>query len=492
MTPVSRFRRGRSCSVTLPTSEEQWQTPMRESGFVSSCRPYKESLRMSFDPRAVILNALLLSVASLALSDGVASGQVSTVPLGLNIDINEQAYVDVTSPFGRIESVDGPLNQDEAGWPLCNFKLIIDNRYTFAWVPGATNVDPLHYSTDISGRYLMSFTGQAVLRPDSGVTVSNQAYDSASNTTTAEINVQNPPGGVLVALAFLQTQRQPTDPPGNGLTNLHLIRPGYATGSGQIFTDLWLSSIVNYPWSALRFMGVLGTNNYAIPSSGEVYPYLLQWETDRSLPVAGPMYGRSHLGNHGIPWEYVILIANAANSDAWINIPVNASDDYVAQAAALLHDGNAFTGLIGINPNLNVYVEYSNELWHYGFPQGPWNYRAAGDEVAAGGSNLNYDGSTNQDVWRQRRIAKRTLEIGQTFAAAFADNPGRIRPVIDDANVFTPENMLQYINDVYGPPSQFIYGISITGYYSSNDKTSVDAIIAGEQAASDDCINRGL
>ncbi len=235
-------------------------------------------------------------------------------------------------------------------------------------------------------------------------------------------------------------------------------------------------------------MGVLGTNNYAIPSSGEVYPYLLQWETDRSLPVAGPMYGRSHLGNHGIPWEYVILIANAANSDAWINIPVNASDDYVAQVATLLHDGNAFTGFNGINPNLNVYVEYSNELWHYGFPQGPWNYRAAGDEVEAGGSTLNYDGSTNQDVWRQRRIAKRTLEIGQTFAAAFADNPDRIRPVIDDANVFTPENMLQYINDVYGPPSQFIHGISITGYYTSDDKTSVDAIIAGEQAAS----NRNL
>jgi hypothetical protein len=45
--------------------------------------------------------------------------------------------------------------------------------------------------------------------------------------------------------------------------------------------------------------------------------------------------------------------------------------------------------------------------------------------------------------------------------------------------------MLQYVNDVYGPPSQYFYGLAITTYYGSADKTSVDAIIAGEQAASD-------
>jgi hypothetical protein len=429
-----------------------------------------------------------LSLLSLALCAGGANAQVapgSPLPIGLNIDLNEQAYVDVMFPFARIGAVDGPLGQDDAGWPTGNFQFVIDNRYTFAWVPEATNIDPLRYSTDISGRYQLSFTGQTLLRPDSGATVANQIYDATSNTTTADIDVQNPAGGVLVVLSFLQTQRHPGDPPGNGVTNLHLVRPGYPRGTSQIFTDLWLSSIVNYPWSALRFMGVLGTNSYAVPSSPEVYPYRLQWNGDRALPTTGPMYGRSHLGNHGIPWEYVILITNAANTDVWINIPVNASDDYVSQLAALLHDGNEFTGFVGINPSLNIYAEYSNELWHYGFPQGPWNYQAAVDEVAAGGSNLNYDGSTNPDIWRQRRIAKRTLEIGQAFAAVFADNPGRIRPVIDDANVFTPENMLQYLNDVYGPPNQFIYGISITGYYSSADKSSVDAIIAGEQASSD-------
>lgn len=427
---------------------------------------------------AVALAALVGFGAARSASAQVTPG--GRVPLGLNLDINEQGYIDLLAPFARIDTAGPPLGWDGDGWPTTDFKFIVDNRYTFAWVPGAPNVDPLHYSTDISGTYRLVFTGLARLSPDSGVTVANQVYDPDSNTTTADLIFGNPPGGVLMVVSFLDTQRRPADPPNSGLTNLHLIRPGYTLGSRQVFTDLWWGSITNYAWSALRFMGVLGTNNYAIPSSPEVYPYRLQWATDRSLPWAGPLYGRSHQGIHGIPWEYVILIGNTSNTDVWINIPVNASDDYVTQLATLMCDSQ-----FGIDPNLNIYVEYSNELWHYGFPQGPWNYQASVDEVLDGGSNLDYDGTTNRDIWRQRRIAKRTLEIGQTFRSACGDTGGRIRPVIDDANVFTPENMLQYVQDNYGPPNQFLYGISITGYYGSADRSSVDAIITGEMAASD-------
>jgi hypothetical protein len=436
--------------------------------------------RVAGQARFAIVTALLSGAAAFAQ---VPPG--SQLPLGLNIDLNEQSYVDVMFPFARIAALSGSLRQDDAGWPMVDFQFIIDNRYTFAWVSDATNIDPIRYSTDISGTYRLSFTGQATLVATSGGSISNQAYNPDTNTTTADVTVGNHSGGVLFLLSFMDTRRQPEDPPGTGLINMHMIRPGYSLGDGQIFTNLWWTSIVNYQWNGLRFMGVLGTNNYAIPSSPEVYPYRLRWDGDRSLPTAGPLYNRNHQGIHGIPWEYVILIGNMANSDIWINIPVNASDDYVTQLARLLRDGNDFTGNVGVNPNLNIYVEYSNELWHYGFPQGAWNYQAAVDEVLAGGSNLDYDGTTNRDIWRQRRIAKRTLEIGQVFTDVFSDTSGRIRPVIDDANAFTPENMLQYVNDVYGPPSQFLYAISVTGYYSSADTSSVDAVIAGEQDASD-------
>ena len=421
-----------------------------------------------------------ISCAGAVLAQGAAG---SSPPLGVNLTLNEQTYVDLMTS-ARIDRLGVPLGQDGNGWPTTDFQYVLDNRYTFAWIVDPPNVDPLRYSTDISGTYRLSFSGQATLVPF-GASVANQSYDPATNTTAADLIVGNRFGGVVVQLSFVGTRRQPGDLPGTGVTNMHLIRPGYSPGTGQVFTDLWLGSLTNYPWNALRFKDALGTDEYAPSGSPERYPYALQWNGDRALPDTGPIYNRNHLGVHGMPWEYVILVGNAVNSDVWINIPVNASDDYVTGVATLLQGGNEFTGYVGLNKNINIYVEYSNELWHFGYAQGPWNYQAAIDEVASGDSTLNYDGTTDREIWRERRIAKRTLEIGQIFADVFGADAGRIRPVINDADAFTPENMLQYVNDVYGPPSSFFYGVAITTYYGSEDKTSVDAIIAGEVAASD-------
>ena len=423
----------------------------------------------------------------------------TTVPLGLNIDFNEQSLVDMVQNEPRFQAIgSGTLTQDSNGWPSSDFAWVIDNRYTYAWVNGAVNIDPLKKSTDISGTYKLSFTGQAQLvstdggdPAHAGTTITNQNYDSASNTTTADMNVPNPAGGVLVVLEFHQTQRNPSDTAGNGLTNIKAIRPGYTPGTNQVFTNEWLSSLINHNWNAFRFMGALGTNDYADPATdghpnSELYPYRLQWATDRRLPAAGPLYSQVHPGVHGVPWEYVVLVAQQTQRDIWINIPVNASDDYVTQVANLLKNGDAYTGNQGVPAGTNIYVEYSNEMWHYGFHQGPWNNQAAKDEVAAGGSNLNYDNcNNNNDCWRFRRIAKRTLEIGNQFKSVFSDNGTRVRPVINNAFTDHDTDMLTYVQNNYGTVSNYIYGISQTGYYGSADKSSVDAIIAGEKAASD-------
>ena len=51
--------------------------------------------------------------------------------------------------------------------------------------------------------------------------------------------------------------------------------------------------------------------------------------------------------------------------DIWINVPVAASDDYVRELALLLRDN--------LDPNLHIYVEYSNEVWNWDFSQAHWN-----------------------------------------------------------------------------------------------------------------------
>lgn len=84
-------------------------------------------------------------------------------------------------------------------------------------------------------------------------------------------------------------------------------------------------------------------------------------------------------GKHGWPWEYIILLANEVNKDIWINIPVSASgslpypqpnceqdtSSYIYQLAMLLKSGNEFTSNKGLNNNLRIYIEHSNEVWNF-------------------------------------------------------------------------------------------------------------------------------
>ncbi len=474
-------------------------TPSSTTGLAGSqsVRQHPHSYLLYLIMAGLIVLGLTIQIIFLQGTQKAHAASKGSVPYGLNLDINEQSLVDMIKNEPRFEQVNSTaLTQDDNGWPTSDFQEVIDNRYTYAWINGATNIDPQKASTDISGTYKLSFTGQATLvsadggdPSHAGTTITNQQYDAASNTTTADVTIPNPAGGALVVLQFTQTKRNPGDNAGTGVTNVRMIRPGYDASSTQVYTNLWLDSINNYKWQALRFMGVTGTNGYGDPATdghpnSELYPKLLQWDTDRSLPDKGPLYGVTHPGVHGIPWEYVVLAAQQTHRDLWINVPVNASSDYVNKLAGLLKNGDSFTGSQGIPDDVNVYVEYSNEMWHYGFHQGPWNLQAAKDEVAAGGSNLNYDGKSDDDTIRFRRIAKKTVEIGQQFTQIFGST-GRIRPVINNAFTDHDTDMLNYIKANYGTVNQYLYAISQTGYYSSSDKSSVQAILNGEKAASD-------
>jgi len=58
----------------------------------------------------------------------------------------------------------------------------------------------------------------------------------------------------------------------------------------------------------------------------------------------------------GACWEDVIQLANEVNSDLWICIPHNATDDYITNLADLIADN--------LRSDVSLYVEYSNEVWN--------------------------------------------------------------------------------------------------------------------------------
>lgn len=119
-------------------------------------------------------------------------------------------------------------------------------------------------------------------------------------------------------------------------------------------------------------------------------------------------------------------------------------------------------------------------MWNFGFSQYVWNKLAAIDECnvtahpTAPPCLWSNDGSTDQEKWAQRRHIGKVYEIAKTFEAVFGAGsvPSQIRPIYADWPLFPDRynETLAWANATYGPPSSFLYGMAITGYYGGNPK----------------------
>ncbi|GGF46214.1 hypothetical protein GCM10011611_60860 [Aliidongia dinghuensis] len=392
----------------------------------------------------------------------------AATPLGVNIAytspndpslifadaVMQAAAFQVNSNYA---SFNAPAPVDAQGWPTTDATLPL-------WsVP-----------REPEGTYLLSFTGQAQVVDWLGIgsfsvggvaygatLPAGAGYDPASNTTTAEWVVPataSPTSGAF--LGFVASQRTPDAAVGSGVTNVHLMRP-LARGSasshplGELFTADFKKLVSNF--TVIRYMDYLATYaNNQRHWSDRVKP------TDRTQYQAQAGYGWQ---GKGAAWEYAVELANETGKDMWINLPLQVDDDYVTKVAELLAFGsdgtNPYTAPQAnpvyppLDPNLKVYVEYSNELWNTAFPMYHQNCVLAQQEVAAGGSPLNFDGSTSTAVWAHRRVAERTREISDLFRAVWGDAGmmSRVRPVLEwqygDAHG-TGSDGLKFLETYYG------------------------------------------
>lgn len=64
-------------------------------------------------------------------------------------------------------------------------------------------------------------------------------------------------------------------------------------------------------------------------------------------------------GERGAPLEIQVMLANRLQADAWFNLPHAADDDYVRRFARYVRDN--------LDPELNIYIEYTNEVWNTAF-----------------------------------------------------------------------------------------------------------------------------
>ena len=365
--------------------------------------------------------------------------------LGANVPmINDYAltpvYVDLIHQARKYGSPNAPWDEKAVlgadGWPVGDFGVLL--------MIGAKR------TLGNGGTYKLSFTGQAkVAGVSSRAQVSNLLYDAGRNQSSADVLMPDDEDQLM--LAFTGT--------GTGVKNVKVIRPGYDALNPPLFTTAFIDHIARF--KTLRFMDWLRTNVTTVGS----------WAT-RATPE------RNHYASSaGVPWEHIIALANQADKDIWINIPIDADDDYVVQLAQLLKTT--------LNPNSKIYVEYSNEIWNGGFRQFGVNNALALQEVQANPTSvLVYDGTTNPQVMAFRRVAKRLKEFSDIFRLVYGDAAMMdvVRPVLSGQVVqpLISDIGLKFIASVYGAPSHYFYAVAGAPYFNLGRQQTTEGLNADQ------------
>jgi hypothetical protein len=407
-----------------------------------------------------------LILAAILAAPPCAATPLGAFDIGMNLDgvsdyTAQQPFVNAMNEARHFGSAATPWDEaaavDAQGWPTQDAGAVI-----------LCCVGDAAAHSLLAGTYALSFTGQATLAlVAAGGTIAGQAYDAATNITTATVTLQDSGAGTLLALAFTNSKRLPADMPGTGVTNVRLIRPqmapnGHAwwVNSSQIFTTPFLDLLK--PYAAIRTMGFENTNGSPV----------VNWADRTTLQSA------TQQTPAGVAWEYVFDLANELHKDVWINVPDQATPAYVASLAALTAQSLTAQSLTAqsLAAGLHVYVEYSNEVWNYSFAQAGRNQAAAQAEVAANpNSPLAWqcsDLANCQYVWGARRVGEQTVLIAQAFQAALGANAAAVlRPVYATqvGQTYYLSLVLPMIANFWGPPANSLYAIAQAPYWAGDN-----------------------
>lgn len=226
-----------------------------------------------------------------------------------------------------------------------------------------------------AGEYIFLYDGEGSFRFWLGAQIISQE--------PGRIVVQvNPLPGGIMALDILYSN------PDNHAHNFRFLLPGTEnTYQSQPWTPQWMDKLA--PFKTFRFMDWGLTNNSP----------MVTWSQ------------RSHLDDYtytlksGVPYEKWIELCNLKQADAWVCIPHRANDAYIEQMAALFKNN--------LNPNLKIYIEYSNELWNWMFDQ----------------SHYGVDSLSQDYIWPER-LGPKIADVMQIWTDVFGTQSNRLIRVV--------------------------------------------------------------
>lgn len=305
------------------------------------------------------------------------------------------------------------LKLDADGYPLGLPQLTSDGRQTIV---------RFLINNFYTGQYRLDYTGSG--------TFAGNAYQSGGNWY---VNLNGSGGNVWIDIT--------SSDPANPVRGLHIVPASVAKGSlPPTFLPAYLDGLRTF--HALRLMDPMRTNN----------SLQVKW-TDR---VPKTYYTQS--GRGGIAQEYLIQLCNELQADAWICVPHAASDDYIRQMARLWRDN--------LNPNLKIYVEYSNELWNTMFTQFDYlNNNAPGAVDAYVPAGL----ASVPDNYLHYKFAWMMARTFRLFNEEFTGQQDRIITVGTGQHRWVDMNfyILKYLFDIDGKGCE---AYAVGGYFDNNDK----------------------
>lgn len=297
------------------------------------------------------------------------------------------------------QSIFSQITFDDGGYPL--------------QIPYSTN------QGNIKLRYFVSASGANM--PPGHTYVLLYDGDGTIDISGAFSNVQQQPGRIQFDLmgdgTFWFQITQSTL--GNHIKNIRVVRleDELADLENEPFYSVFLEKIA--PFSVLRFMDWQHTNNNPMTS----------WNQRTKLTRFS--YG----SEEGVPYELIIQLANMTKKDIWICVPHAADADFITQMAELFKSQ--------LDPSINIYLEYSNEVWNWIFSQAQYN-------IQHNPFNLNYG----------RAMALKAKKVFEIWHQVFEDEQCRVKRVLGIQAGFNwlNEQILAHLDQDdwdYGSPTHY-------------------------------------
>jgi hypothetical protein len=275
------------------------------------------------------------------------------------------------------------------------------------------------------GRHIVTYEGEGKLVYGMGVTL----IESKLGMDIIDIN----PVNSMVIFKLMETDPNKN---GNYLRNIRVVREKYKDINLKDvpFNPDFLSSLKGF--HLLRFMDWMQTN--ASPQT--------TWKSRAHLDDV------SYASKTGVPIEVQLQLSNQLLIPAWVNIPHQADDNYIRQFASL--------ALKNLSPQLNIYIEFTNEAWNGQFEQ---------HQTLTQQAKLKWPNSDKSDFelllsW----FGHRTAEMCEMWKTTWGNQKGRVKCVMasQGANPWVSEQVLDCpISDKSPCVEKGIDYLSIAAYF---------------------------